>query len=37
MLLGLIVRYRIHDEPRLMVPAASLAALNGALLYLHLS
>ncbi len=37
MLLALLVRYRIHDAPRLVVPAASLAVLNGALLYLHLS
>ncbi len=36
MLLGLLVRYRIHDAPRLMVPAATLAAVNGALLFLHL-
>lgn len=37
MLLGLLVRYRIHDAPRLMVPAATLAAVNGILLALHLS
>ena len=37
MLLGLLVRYRIHDAPRLMVPAASLAVVNGALLFLHLT
>ncbi len=37
MLIALLVRYRIHDAPQLMVPAASLAAVNGALLYLHLS
>lgn len=37
MLLGVILRIRIHDAPRLMVPAASLAALNAVLCYLHLS
>ena len=37
MLIGLLVRYRIHDAPRLMVPAATLAAVNGTLLSLHLS
>ena len=37
MLLGLLVRYRIHDPPRLMVPAAALAGANGTLLALHLS
>ena len=36
MLLGLLVRFRIHDAPRLMVPAASLAAVNGLLLALYL-
>lgn len=36
MVLGLIVRYRIHDAPRLMVPAASLAILNGTLVVLFL-
>lgn len=36
MLLGLLVRYRIHDAPLLMVPAASLAAVNGLLLALHI-
>lgn len=36
MLLGLLVRYRIHDAPRLMIPAASLATINGAVLVLHL-
>lgn len=34
MVLGLVVRYRIHDAPRLMVPAASLAGLNGLLVVL---
>jgi len=34
MVLGLIVRYRIHDAPRLMVPAGTLAALNGAIVVL---
>ena len=36
MLLGLLLRYRIHDAPRLMLPAAVLAAVNGTLLALHL-
>lgn len=37
MVLGLIVRVRIHDAPRLMVPAASLAALNAVLVVLFLA
>lgn len=36
MLIGVIVRLRIHDTPRQMVQAASLAVLNGVLLALHL-
>lgn len=36
MMLGLIVRFRVHDAPRLMVPAASLATINGALIVLFL-
>lgn len=36
MVLGLIVRIRIHDAPRLMVPAASLGALNALLVVLFL-
>lgn len=36
MLLGLIVRFQIRDAPRLMVPAASLATINGLLLTLYL-
>lgn len=36
MALGLNVRYRIHDAPRLMIPAASLAILNGTLVVLFL-
>lgn len=36
MVLGLIVRFRIHDAPRLMVPAASLGALNAVLVVLFL-
>ncbi len=36
MALGLLVRYRIHDAPRLMVPAASLGAVNTALTVLFL-
>jgi len=31
MLLGLLVRYRLHDAPRLMVPAGTLALLNATL------
>jgi uncharacterized membrane protein YphA (DoxX/SURF4 family) len=37
MVLGLIVRFRIHDAPRLMGPAASLGALNAVLLVLFLT
>lgn len=37
MVLGLIVRLRIHDAPRLMLPAASLGALNAVLVLLFLS
>ena len=37
MLIGVAVRLRIHDAPGQMVQAASLAALNGVLLALHLS
>ena len=37
MVLGLIVRIRIHDAPRLMVPAASLSALNAVLVALFLT
>ena len=36
MVLGLIVRLRVHDAPRLMVPAASLAVLNAVLVVLFL-
>jgi hypothetical protein len=36
MLLGLLVRYRLHDKPRLMVPAGTLAVLNAALLVLFI-
>jgi len=36
MVLGLIVRLRVHDAPRLMLPAASLAALNAMLVVLFL-
>lgn len=37
MVLGLIVRVRVHDAPRLMVPAASLGALNAVLVVLFSS
>ena len=37
MALGLIVRIRIHDAPRLMVPAAFLCALNAVLVVLFLA
>lgn len=36
MALGLLVRYRIHDAPRLMLPAASLGTLNAVLTGLFL-
>lgn len=37
MILGLIVRIRLHDAPRLMVPAACLGGLNAVLVVLFLS
>ena len=37
MALGLVVRDRLHDAPRLMAPAASLGALNAVLVVLFLS
>jgi uncharacterized membrane protein YphA (DoxX/SURF4 family) len=37
MILGVIVRIRIHDAPRLMVPAATLAVLNAVLVVLFLA
>ena len=37
MFLGLIVRFRIHDAPRLMVPAASLGLVNAVLTGLFLA
>lgn len=37
MILGLIVRFRIHDPARLMVPAAVLGVLNAALFVLFLT
>jgi hypothetical protein len=37
MLLGVAARYRIHDAPRLMIPAASLAVLNAVLVYLFVT
>ena len=37
MALGLIVRVRLHDAPRLMVPAAALGALNAVLVVLFLT
>ncbi len=37
MFLGLVVRYRIHDAPRLMVPAGSLFVVNCALVGLFLA
>lgn len=36
MVLGLITRVRIHDEPRVMVPAASLGTVNAVLVVLFL-
>ena len=37
MMLGLIVRLRLHDPPRLMIPAATLAAINAALVAIFLT
>ena len=37
MALGLIVRFRIHDAPRVMAPAASLGALNAVLVVLFVT
>jgi len=37
MILGLIVRIRLHDAPRVMVPAACLGGLNAVLVVLFLS
>lgn len=37
MLLGLIVRIRIQDAPRLMAPAAALCGINAVLVVLFLS
>ncbi len=37
MALGLVVRLKIRDAPRLMVPAASLSILNGVLVALFLT
>lgn len=37
MILGLIVRIRLHDAPRLMVPAACLGGLNAVLVVLFLN
>ncbi|MBT4983330.1 MAG: DoxX family protein [Ilumatobacter sp.] len=37
MLLGLVARYRIHDAPRLMIPASSLALLNAMLVFLFVT
>ncbi len=37
MVLGLIVRLKVHDAPRLMLPAASLGALNAVLIVLFLA
>jgi hypothetical protein len=35
--LGLVVRLKIHDAPRLMVPAASLGAVNALLVVLFVA
>lgn len=35
MVLGLTVRLRLRDAPRLMIPAATLALINGAVVTLH--
>ncbi len=37
MLLGLAARWRVHDIPRLMIPAGTLAALNAALVVLFVA
>ena len=37
MLLGVAARYKIHDAPRLMIPAGSLAVLNATLVYLFIT
>jgi hypothetical protein len=37
MLLGLAARYKIHDGPRLMVPAGTLAVLNATLVFLFVT
>lgn len=37
MMLGLAARYKIHDAPRLMIPAGSLAILNAMLLFLFVT
>ncbi|MFT6290313.1 MAG: hypothetical protein ACJAR2_000900 [Ilumatobacter sp.] len=37
MVLGVAARQRIHDAPRLMIPASSLAILNTALVYLFVT
>ncbi|MGH1490132.1 MAG: DoxX family protein [Acidimicrobiales bacterium] len=37
MVLGLVVRVKIHDAPRAMVPAASLAVMNAVLVAMFLA
>jgi uncharacterized membrane protein YphA (DoxX/SURF4 family) len=37
MLLGLAARWRVHDAPRLMIPAGTLALLNGTLVVLFVA
>lgn len=37
MLLGLAARWRVHDAPRLMIPAGSLALLNAMLVVLFVA
>ncbi len=37
MVLGVVLRVRLHDAPRRMVPAASLGALNAVLVVLFVS
>ena len=34
MLLGLVARWRVHDVPRLMIPAGTLAGINAVLVVL---
>jgi hypothetical protein len=37
MLLGLAVRFRVHDAPLLMIPATTFALLNATLMFLFVA